>query len=356
MAMKELLQCCEQACTIMTPLLTQLYKMVDSGIAKEKGDKSIFTVADGLVQCLVAEKLLGGTGMRIVGEEDAEVQIRTPPFTVDGLTIPQEAEKAITEAVEKLGALNAKLLTMTPAYKDLTAFIDPIDGSREFVTNLGEQCTVCIGFAVAGKPVAGIVYRPLSDPPTWASGCEAEGYTAGNITLAEGAGELATNLLTSNGSISPFIEGYLAKRPATRVKSGGVGNKMLMLLEGGSKMCYFQDRGVSRWDTCAAQAILESRGGMLVKLAPLISSGAKESYTYAEGTVNADFVPNEAKLTLYNCTDKAQAGELAGDVSQVRPYSNLAGLFAVQTRDDAVIAVLAETLKEVAKAQSPAYD
>eukprot|EP01059_Diplonema_ambulator_P030457 TRINITY_DN521_c0_g1_i4.p2 TRINITY_DN521_c0_g1~~TRINITY_DN521_c0_g1_i4.p2 ORF type:complete len:355 (+),score=105.19 TRINITY_DN521_c0_g1_i4:1670-2734(+) len=354
MALTNLLRSCEAACRYMTPVLTQLYKMVDSGIAQEKGDKSIFTVADGLVQCLVAEKLLGGTGMRIVGEEDAEVQIRMSPFTVGGLVIPQEAEKAITEAVEKLKPLREGLAGST--YKDLTAFIDPIDGSREFVTNLGEQCTVCIGFAVAGKPVAGIVYRPLSDPPTWASGCAIEGYKSSNIAEDMSTGELGTHLLTTNGSISPFIEGYLAKRPATRVKSGGVGNKMLMLLEGGSKMCYFQDRGVSRWDTCAAQAILESRGGMLVKLAPLISSGAKESYTYAEGTVNADFVPNEAKLTLYNCTDKAQAGELAGDVSQVRPYSNLAGLFAVQTRDDAVIAVLAETLKEVAKAQSPAYD
>ena len=41
-------------------------------------------------------------------------------------------------------------------YKDLTVFIDPIDGTREFSTGKGTQCSICIGFASSdGLPVAG---------------------------------------------------------------------------------------------------------------------------------------------------------------------------------------------------------
>ena len=42
---------------------------------------------------------------------------------------------------------------------------------REFSTGLGEQCSICIGFSdESGKPVAGIVYRPLTSPTTYAIG------------------------------------------------------------------------------------------------------------------------------------------------------------------------------------------
>jgi hypothetical protein len=49
--------------------------------------------------------------------------------------------------------------------------------------------------------------------------------------------------LTSNGAISPFIERLISKIDIPRVKSGGVGNKLLMLLEGHGN-CYIQDRGL----------------------------------------------------------------------------------------------------------------
>ena len=112
-----------------------------------------------------------------------------------------------------------------------------------------------------------------------------------------------------------------------RVPSGGAGNKMLMLLEGKGG-CYIQDRGVSRWDTCGAQAVIEAHGGKLAKLTPFISKGgALESYTYLRSEHNLDFEPGTAALTPYNAANKASVrkGEvvLANSVEQVRPYSNL---------------------------------
>jgi hypothetical protein len=74
---------------------------------------------------------------------------------------------------------------------------------------------------------------------------------------------------------------------------------MLMLLEkkGGA---YIQDRGVSRWDTCAAQACIDAYGGQLSKLSSFMD-GRKESYTYLKTESNTDFTPGVSNLTLYNC-------------------------------------------------------
>jgi fructose-1,6-bisphosphatase/inositol monophosphatase family enzyme len=44
-----------------------------------------------------------------------------------------------------------------------TCFIDPIDGTKEFASKRGQQCSTCIGFADEfGVSIAGIIYRPMT--------------------------------------------------------------------------------------------------------------------------------------------------------------------------------------------------
>eukprot|EP01060_Flectonema_neradi_P011976 TRINITY_DN188_c1_g2_i3.p2 TRINITY_DN188_c1_g2~~TRINITY_DN188_c1_g2_i3.p2 ORF type:complete len:184 (+),score=36.37 TRINITY_DN188_c1_g2_i3:1127-1678(+) len=160
---------------------------------------------------------------------------------------------------------------------------------------------------------------------------------------------LTHSLLTTNGSISPFMESYLSKTKAERVRTGGAGNKALLLLDGTGAL-YFQDRGLSRWDTCAAQAVLEANGGCLVKLQSIIDKGVPVPYTYVKGDDNSD--PNPiAKFTAYNST-KTEGGEV-----NFQPYSNLCGLFALPCKvDDTELNALIKTLQEVASEVPPAYD
>ena len=137
-----------------------------------------------------------------------------------------------------------------------------------------------------------------------------------------------------------------------RVRAGGAGNKMLMLLEGKGG-AYIQDRGVSRWDTCAAQAVIAAHGGHLCKLSSFISNdGAIESYKYLKTDTNLDFVPGLAALTAYNTTDKSlvKKGEVvvADTVDKVKPYSNLCGLLAV-TADNALPEALRNTHAAIAR-------
>jgi 3'-phosphoadenosine 5'-phosphosulfate (PAPS) 3'-phosphatase len=305
----------------MAPMVQSFYTAINSNTSKLKADASVFTIADGIVQHVLVDHLFAGSKFKnVVGEEDGcKVNIHTRPFTVDNLSVPEEFNDVIEGVLSSITDLAREI--SPEAYNDITVFIDPIDGTREFSTNLGEQCSVCIGFSCSdGKPVAGIVYRPLTSP------------TTSNLDIP--AIPNPKGFLTSNGGISPFIAKLIEEINFVRVPSGGVGNKMLMLLEG-KGAAYIQDRGVSRWDTSGAQAVLEANGGILSKLTSFIESKELKSYAYLKSETNLDFESGVANLTPFNCADKGSVkkdeSRMAIDVESVQAYSNLCGLLAVDS-------------------------
>jgi hypothetical protein len=223
--------------------------------------------------------------------------------------------------------------TVTSIHPLMHRYLIPTPVPPEFSTGLGEQCSICIGFSSsAGVPVGGLIYRPLSLPVTWAGGCHREGFREGELDYADHL--VGDGLLTSNGSISPFVVNLMAELKYRRVASGGAGNKALMLLEG-KGAAYIVDRGVSRWDTCAASAIIEAYGGTFSKLSSFIDTKVVSDYTYLHTESNLDFVPNLAALTGYNASSSSKGlvskgGDAkAHSVDQVKPYSNLCGLLAL---------------------------
>ena len=359
------------ACKALTPTISSLYESINSSGTKEgaktKADNSAFTIADGLVQHLLIEELLDGVVGNIVGEEECDANLETEPYTVDDLEIPTEFMEMIREAKSQVAQAKKQYLGQSAqdgTYRSLTAFLDPIDGTREFSTGKGEQCSICVGFSdESGMPVAGVVYRPLSSTPTWAAGAKSEGYTDSNLSMASKDESNNAGLLTSNGSISPFIEDLMKELNYPRIPSGGAGNKMLMLLEKKGK-AYIQDRGISRWDSAAAQAVIEAHGGVLCKLGAMIhDQGKEESYTYLKSDTNLDFVSGLANLTKYNAA--AGTGDIAGgssrmalDASEVKPYANLCGLFAIGAEENSEVrkADLLASLNRAAKSSPPSFD
>ena len=278
-----LLPVCLKACNIMAPLIHRIY--IGEYASSIKSDMSVVTLADTIVQSLLRQLLTPVTAA-FIGEESSE-----------------EYEALAEEVAAVKLALQALELPDLSALK-LTAFIDPIDGTAEFSSGKGHESTICIGFAQE-TPVAGLIFCPLVG--TYAMGCRSESFFSTNVEH----GELdCTTILTSNGRISPFIEGL----GLTRLAAGGCGNKILMVLEG--RGVYILDRGVSRWDTCAAQAILEAEGGILCKLTGFME-GRTETYSYAVTDVNRD--PNPAAIL----------GPMNSQDAILKPYSNLCGMVAL---------------------------
>ena len=147
---------------------------------------------------------------------------------------------------------------------------------------------------------------------------------------------------------------------------------MMMLLESSlardgidESLLYIQDRGVSRWDSCAAEACLESFGGALTKLTPFVEADdAKDSnacYTYLASESNLDFVPGSATLTKYNCRASASAQEFnqrVFDAAQVKPYSNLNGMvaFGKEWNTCEGRAQIVESIRRAAAKNPPSFD
>lgn len=361
----------KEALDCIAPMVREFYLAINDETSKLKADKSVFTIADGIVQNLLVTSLFGGDKFKgIVGEEDVVVNITTQPYMVEDLAVPAVFCDLINSTREAVAALSSKI--DASLYKDISVFIDPIDGTREFSTGLGEQCTILVGFANSeGRSVAGVVYRPIPAPGVWAAGCASEGCCVGSFERTDEAKKAKTDLslVTTNGSISKFTE-ELIKAGLTQTKSGGAGNKSLMLLEGRAS-CYIQDRGVSRWDTCGPEAVLDAFGGILMKLNTVIttpdafaSADASEwgvqRYTYLEATSNLDFTPGEASLTAYNKADSIELKKgdkvVASEASQVKPYANLAGLFAIAAPEMKSPGAFIEAVKSAAALVPPSYD
>ena len=167
--------------------------------------------------------------------------------------------------------------------------------------------------------------------------------------------------------MSSFLSVLMEELGYERVRSGGAGNKMLLLLEERGD-AYIQDRGLSRWDTCGAQAILEAHGGMLEKLSTFVGdagASGNASYTYLLSENNADFIPGLSKVTPYNCRRKENAPGKSDpvvksdDVAIYAPYSNLCGLVALAPRTNASatsLEMVRESCLRAKERQAPAYD
>ena len=130
------------ACDALAPMVRGFYMAINESTSKLKDDKSVFTIADGIVQYLLVSHLFtGGKFKSIVGEEDSVVNISTRPYSVDDLTVPDQFCDIIDTTREALDNIAKGIDKGT--YEDLTVFIDPIDGTREFSTAKGEQvCNV----------------------------------------------------------------------------------------------------------------------------------------------------------------------------------------------------------------------
>lgn len=357
-----------EACVLLTPLVRDFYYALNHETSKLKADKSVFTIADGIVQHLLVHDLFKDKFDAIIGEEeDSLVNITNRPYTVEDLTVPEQFYDIIDNVKKEIILLSNTLDHYN--YKNYSVFIDPIDGTREFATNLGEQCSICIGFShtsganATNFPVAGIVYRPITEPPTWAIGAKSEQIANNNLQSDININNMKANgFLTSNGGISKFIENLMIEMKYERVPSGGAGNKMLMLLENKGN-CYIQDRGVSRWDTCAAQAVLEAHGGTLYKLTDFINNNKQlNSYAYKKSNINLDFENGVASLTAYNAKDKNNVKKnetnIINDVNLVKPYSNLCGIIALDKNcsSNENINKIYEAIQIIIQKSLPAYD
>jgi 3'(2'), 5'-bisphosphate nucleotidase len=146
--------------------------------------------------------------------------------------------------------------------------IDPLDGTREFISRNGEF-TVNVALVRDGAPVAGCVYAPAINR------MYVGGTSAAAGTVAPGAADGALALLTTR----PYPEGlvavasrshrdeqtdaFLADLGVQETRSAGSSLKFCLVAEGVADV-YPRFGPTMEWDTAAGDAVLRAAGGIVV--------------------------------------------------------------------------------------------
>jgi len=221
------------------------------------------TEADRAAQYCIEKSLQQkfGNKLKIIGEEEvtSSVPIIELGFSLEVLNADKKCQADLREIKEE----------------DLVIWVDPLDGTSEFVefeksdSKLLHQVTVLIGIVYKGRPIAGVVHQPFFNNQgrgrtIW--GINGVGTFGHNSTTLDGSERL---IVTSKSHFTPALQNALDilsnKNLSTRIdRVGGAGFKVLQCLEGAA--AYIAASGCKKWDTAAPEAILTAAGGKLTDI------------------------------------------------------------------------------------------
>ncbi len=179
----------------------------------------------------------------------------------------EAAERIILEGLAKLNipviSEEAAALGRIPAVADHFFLVDPLDGTKEFISRNGEF-TVNIAEIKQGVPVSGVVFAPARQRIFWGELGKgaAEGTTP--IQVRKPASDGAT-VVASRSHRDPETDEYLSKIKVKSLCSAGSSLKFCLVATGEADL-YPRFGRTMEWDTAAGQAILLSAGGKVLTL------------------------------------------------------------------------------------------
>jgi 3'(2'), 5'-bisphosphate nucleotidase len=150
-------------------------------------------------------------------------------------------------------------------------YVDPLDGTKEFVSKNGEF-SVMLGLAIDGAAVLGVVYQPVGE--RLYAGVVGQGafmVESGTRTPLQPTDEsdpAKLRLIVSRSHRSPQMDalkqtlGITSERP-----SGSVGLKVGLIARREADFYVHLSDKAGAWDTCGPEAILRAAGGRFTDLA-----------------------------------------------------------------------------------------
>jgi 3'(2'), 5'-bisphosphate nucleotidase len=166
--------------------------------------------------------------------------------------------------------------------------VDPLDGTREFVSRNGEF-TVNIALIREHRPVLGVVHIPVSD--TTYSGVPGKGaFRESNDRGAARIGVQTSavtplRVLGSRSHGNPELARHLAALGPHSLRGVGSSIKLCLVADGSADL-YPRLGPTSEWDIAAGQAVVEAAGGQVVAAA----DGKPLRYNTGPKLLNPDFL------------------------------------------------------------------
>lgn len=242
-------------------IVREVFKRGQLGIVEKTGADDLQTEADRSAQnCILASLAAQYPGLTVVGEEgELDMSEVKPDWVVR--TQDQEALKMTVDQQWR----DVKL-------SDLTVWVDPLDGTKEYTQGLLDHVTVLVGIAVGSEAVAGVIHQPYYNYQSTEEGARLGrtfyGVAGGGVVGISGCPPPPTRVITTTRSHGTGLvqEALHLLKPDQVLKVGGAGHKVILLMEGVASAYVFPSPGCKKWDTCAPQAILHAMGGLLTDI------------------------------------------------------------------------------------------
>ncbi|EKS29246.1 3'(2'),5'-bisphosphate nucleotidase CysQ family protein [Afipia felis] len=217
-----------------------------------------------------------GLGRKIDGSVVSDADKLADAIIAEGLAKLAPAIPVLSEERTHLAAR---------PYRDSFFLIDPLDGTREFITGT-DEFTVNIALVTRGEPVLGIVVAPALGT-VWRGiigiGAERLPVTE-NATVYGAPTPIRTRphpgpgapwiVSVSRSHGDPRTEAFIAERPGAIRQVLGSAIKFCRVAEGGADI-YPRLSPTSEWDVAAGHAIVTAAGG-------LVTSGLGELLKFGE--------------------------------------------------------------------------
>lgn len=275
-------------------------KVLESGdiqeVNKSTDEHNPVTIADFTVQRTIehvlAEKF---PELRMVGEEDpSDYHHLIPTVSADDLNDELITQAMLSEhladRMERIpehlrGEIDENPLEVN--LSEATIFVDPLDGTRDFVTGNPENVTCLIGIAINNKSKIGVVHRPFLKNENSKTGITYFGSLETGLFSAEfnpawGLEEYESrpikyyepfedkklddedelNVVVTASRFNDKVKTMIdCLQPCKFSQFGGAGNKLLKVFTGESDAYIYPSKGMGGWDVCAPEALLKAQFG-----------------------------------------------------------------------------------------------
>ena len=243
-------------------------------------------------------------GTRILAIYGADFAITYKPDDSPVTAADTEAEAIILAGLEArypdiaVVAEESVAAGKVPPPSDRFFLVDPLDGSKEFISRNGEF-TVNIALIENGVPVAGVVYAPALGRIWWGGdglGCHSASVNGGDSTAPHltdrapiAVRQAGTGLCAVGSRSHGSGEGdpRLSHFDITDFRNAGSSLKFCLIAAGEADI-YPRFGRTMEWDTAAGDAILRAAGGSVTCL-----DGAPLAYGKRDQANDSDFAnPN----------------------------------------------------------------
>src|SRR6187402_2597111 len=162
-----------------------------------------------------------------------------------------------------------------PAIAERFFLVDPLDGTREFVSRR-DEFTVNVALIENGEPVLGVVFAPARRELYWGDvkagkaghiDADPDGTmpSLGNSIHARRPPAGGITAVASRSHRTPETEAFLANYPVVEFRSIGSSLKFCLVATGEADL-YPRIGPTMEWDTAAGHAVLKAAGGRVTGL------------------------------------------------------------------------------------------